>query len=71
MKQKLVIEDGCEEAVNPIPDGDGMFMFTLTPEMKDNPLQVFMDKGANSFLMKEGVEKRVVSEKCMWLEVFK
>ena len=63
LKQKLVIEDGCEEAVHPIPEGDGIFMFTLTPDINGNPLQTFMDTGANSFIMKTGVEKRLISVK--------
>ena len=63
LKQKLVIEDGCEEAVHPIPEGDGIFMFTLTPDINGNPLQTFMDTGANSFIMKTGVEKRIISVK--------
>ena len=63
LQQKLVIQDGCQEAVHPIPEGDGIFMFTLTPDINGNPLQTFMDTGANSFIMKTGVEKRLISVK--------
>ena len=63
LKQKLAVGDGCEEAVHPIPEGDGIFMFTLTPDLDGKPLQTFMDTGANSFIMKTGVEKRLVSVK--------
>ena len=61
LKQKLAAEHGCEDAVHPIPEGDGMFMFTLTPDIKGNPLQTFMDTGANSYIMKTGNEKRLIS----------
>ena len=63
LKQKLAVEDGCEDAVHPIPEGDGLFMFTITPDLHGNPLQTFMDTGANSFIMKSGVEKRLISVK--------
>ena len=38
-------------------------MFTLTPDLQGNPLQTFMDTGANSFIMKTGVEQKLVSIK--------
>ena len=63
LKQKLSVEEGCEEAVHSIPEGDGMFMFTLTPDLNGDPLQTFMDTGANSYIMKTGVEKRLISVK--------
>ena len=64
LKQKLADElDGCADAVHPIPAGDGIFMFTVMPSIEGDPLQVFMDTGANSFLMRDGIEKKLVTIK--------